>query len=150
MEGVSMGDRWDVSAGRTRREALRDLGVAGVGLSALGSIGVGELIGEARAASPRTGSLKDIEHVVILMQENRSFDHYFGTFSGVRGFADHRGRAAFTQLDSAGKPLRPFHLTTGCLPDLTHDWGPQHAAWNRGRMDGFVKAHEAADPAGVG
>src|SRR5262249_38451638 len=36
----------------------------------------------------RTGSLKDIKHVVLLMQENRSFDHYFGTLSGVRGFGD--------------------------------------------------------------
>jgi phospholipase C len=150
MEGVSMGDRWDASAGRTRRETLRDIGIAGLGLTALGSVGAGDLIREALAAAPKTGSLKDIEHVVILMQENRSFDHYFGTLSGVRGFADHRGRAAFTQIDSAGKPLRPFHLTSGCLPDLTHEWGPQHSSWNGGRMDGFVKAHEAADPAGVG
>ena len=39
---------------------------------------------EASAAS--NSSLSDIKHVVILMQENRSFDHYFGTLSGVRGF----------------------------------------------------------------
>jgi phospholipase C len=40
------------------------------------------------AGPPKHGSLRDIEHVVMLMQENRSFDHYFGTLSGVRGFAD--------------------------------------------------------------
>ncbi len=40
------------------------------------------------AGPPRRGSLADVEHVVLLMQENRSFDHYFGTLSGVRGFAD--------------------------------------------------------------
>ena len=39
-------------------------------------------------ASRKHGSIKDVEHVVILMQENRSFDHYFGTMPGVRGFAD--------------------------------------------------------------
>jgi phospholipase C len=46
----------------------------------------------ARAASipadRRTGSIRDIEHVVVLMQENRSFDHYFGSLRGVRGFGD--------------------------------------------------------------
>src|SRR5262249_58516981 len=39
-------------------------------------------------AHRRTGTLRDVEHVVILMQENRSFDHYFGTLNGVRGFGD--------------------------------------------------------------
>ena len=45
------------------------------------------LIDEA-TASAGSASLSDIQHVVILMQENRSFDHYFGTLSGVRGFSD--------------------------------------------------------------
>jgi phospholipase C len=39
-------------------------------------------------ASSRSGTIDDVEHVVFLMQENRSFDHYFGTLRGVRGFAD--------------------------------------------------------------
>ena len=43
---------------------------------------------EALAAPRRSGSLDDVEHVVILMQENRSFDHYYGTMRGVRGFGD--------------------------------------------------------------
>jgi phospholipase C len=60
-------------------------GVEGASLSTR----AGDLI-EAAAAQARSGSgsLRDIEHVVILMQENRSFDHYFGTLSGVRGFSD--------------------------------------------------------------
>ena len=41
-------------------------------------------------ADRRTGTIRDVEHVVILMQENRSFDHYFGTMRGVRGFSDPR------------------------------------------------------------
>jgi phospholipase C len=47
-------------------------------------------LGKALAipANNRTGSIKDVEHVIFLMQENRSFDHYFGTLRGVRGFAD--------------------------------------------------------------
>ena len=89
-------------AGITRREALRDIGIAGLGIGAM-SGGVGDLIARAAAASPKAGKLKDIEHVVFLMQENRSFDHYFGTLSGVRGFDDKNGRKAFTQVDKVGK-----------------------------------------------
>jgi phospholipase C len=144
-----MQDRSDRSSPITRRRALRDLGVAGLGVTALGT-GLEDLLARAAAASPRSGSLKDIEHVVILIQENRSFDHYFGTLSGVRGFGDKNGASHFFQRDKAGKKLHPFHLPTGCLPDLTHDWGPQHKALNGGKMDGWVTAHEAADPAGVG
>ena len=49
-------------------------------------------IGRALAipANNRTGTLRDVEHIVVLMQENRSFDHYFGTLRGVRGFNDPR------------------------------------------------------------
>jgi phospholipase C len=39
-------------------------------------------------AQARRGSFREIKHVVVLMQENRSFDHYFGTMAGVRGFDD--------------------------------------------------------------
>ena len=55
--------------------------------------------------TPQRGSLKDIKHVVMLMQENRSFDHYFGTLAGVRGFDDpealvlSNGKSVFHQPD---------------------------------------------------
>ena len=88
--------------------------------------------------------------MVILMQENRSFDHYFGSLSGVRGFGDARGHGAFFQRDAAGATLYPFHLTSGCLPDLTHEWGPQHVSWNGGLMDKFLVAHEQVDGADIG
>src|SRR5262245_43674912 len=74
-------------------------------------------IGRALAipANHRTRSIEDIEHIVILMQENRSFDHYFGTLRGVRGFGDPRavtlpsGKSVFHQPDGAGEvlPFRP-------------------------------------------
>ena len=48
----------------------------------------------------RTGTIQDVQHVVILMQENRSFDHYFGHLNGVRGFNDPR---ALKRQD--GKPV---------------------------------------------
>ncbi|MBX3593549.1 alkaline phosphatase family protein [Sphingomonas sp.] len=106
----------------------------------------------------RTGSLKDIKHVVMLMLENRSFDHYFGMLSGVRGFGDKHamklasGRDVFHQPDPAN-PLGftlPFHLDTfstsaQALPSTDHSWAVQHAAWNGGRMDNWLPAHRAAD-----
>jgi phospholipase C len=101
--------------------------------------------------SPR-GRLEDIEHVVILMQENRSFDHYFGTMRGVRGFHDPHalrlpdGSSVFEQPypDGTGS-LRPFHYDTSTTsaqvtPTLPHDWNDQHVAWNQGAMDSWIKA----------
>ncbi|MFY9529717.1 MAG: alkaline phosphatase family protein [Candidatus Acidiferrales bacterium] len=91
--------------------------------------------------------LTDIEHVVIIIQENRSFDHYFGSYRGVRGFSDQS--LAFQQPDPANTTnppageLLPFHLDTSkanaaCTHDITHDWVPQHQSWNKGAMNGFV------------
>jgi len=108
----------------------------------------------------RGGSLRDIKHVVLLMQENRSFDHYFGTMAGVRGFADPHalvlpnGKSVFHQPDGEN-PLGytlPFHLDTFStnaqrLPSTSHAWSTQHMAWNGGRMDQWLPAHRAADGA---
>jgi phospholipase C len=113
------------------------------------------------AQSPkRTGSLRDIKHVVLLMQENRSFDHYFGTMAGVRGFGDpaaltlSTGRSVFHQPD-AENPLGymlPFHLdsfssSAQIIPSTSHAWPVQHRAWNGGKMDQWLPAHRAADGA---
>ena len=91
-----------------------------------------------------TGTIKDVEHIVILMQENRSFDHYFGTLRGVRGFGDPRavtlpsGQARLAsaqrrqQLRPAVPPGAP-NLGLQFLPDPPHDWNDTHAAWNEGK-----------------
>lgn len=138
----------------TRRELIGRGAAAGAGV-ALASLAGDSLIAQALAAGPsRPGRLRDIEHVVILMQENRSFDHYFGTFKGVRGFGDHRGRKAFAQAGYKGGKLLPFHLATHgapqCMPDITHEWAAQHACWNGGRMDSFVTTHIAQDGGAAG
>jgi phospholipase C len=120
----------DNGSGLTRRQTLQRMGAAGLGLTALGG-GFEALLAGAAAAAPVQGSLKDIEHVIFLIQENRSFDHYFGTLSGVRGFGDKHGAAAFRQKDPGGKTVVPFKLPSGgvqyCMPDITHDWGPSIA-----------------------
>ncbi|MFE0459665.1 alkaline phosphatase family protein [Kitasatospora sp. NPDC058965] len=110
------------------------------------------------AGAPATARLGDIRHVVLVMQENRSFDHYFGTLSGVRGFDDplalrlSTGRDVFHQPDHASPDgyLLPFHLDTTrssaqAIPSTSHQWDVQHEAWNHGRMDRWLPAHRAAD-----
>jgi phospholipase C len=106
--------------------------------------------GKARLTS---APISEIQHVVVLMQENRSFDHYFGTMPGVRGFADPSvPTSRFYQVDAQNPDnyLLPFHTDTHStsaqnLPSNSHSWGPQHDSWDNGKMDGFVTAHLAAD-----
>jgi phospholipase C len=133
----------------TRREALGG-GIAGA--AALTGLGWAKGLSAAIAAGPRCGRLQDIEHVVFLVQENRSFDHYFGTYKGVRGFADPNALpGVFAQpgynAPGFGGVLLPFHLDSNasgeCTHDLTHAWGPQHRSWNGGAMNGFVREHVA-------
>ncbi|MFG1797700.1 phosphocholine-specific phospholipase C [Nocardia sp. NPDC049149] len=109
---------------------------------------------EALAAPGKRGTLNDVEHVVILMQENRSFDHYFGTMRGVRGLADASalvkpdGRNLYYQPDSGrsdGGYLLPFHIDTKVVDgqdtgDLPHGWDDQHRAVRDGWSDGWIAA----------
>ncbi len=98
-----------------------------------------------------TGTIADVKHIVVLMQENRSFDHYFGTLRGVRGYGDPRtvtlpnGNSVWQQPDGAGGAVMPFHPTAKdlglvFLEDLAHDWNTTHAAWNNGNWDQWVPA----------
>ena len=77
--------------------ALAGTAAVGVGASQLAG-----LTGRSRAEAA-TGTITDLKHVVILMQENRSFDHYFGTLSGVRGFADPHARKHDTGRSEIGR-----------------------------------------------
>jgi phospholipase C len=110
----------------------------------------------ARAASipayRRTGSLDDVEHVVVLMQENRSFDHYFGTMRGVRGYGDphpvtlRNGKPVWRQPDGKKEvlPFRPdlANLGLAFLQDLDHGWNSQHGAFAGGNHDRWVPAKQ--------
>lgn len=114
-------------------------------------------------ANAQTGSIQDVEHVVILMQENRSFDHYFGTMAGVRGFSDPYPAPAQASNDlaqrsvmqqaisqSADSPLlSPFHLNTKQTFDYMrvegtpHSWPDAQTAWDQGRMAHWAAAKTA-------
>ncbi|MEE4544909.1 phospholipase C, phosphocholine-specific [Streptomyces sp. V4-01] len=137
----------------TRRTFLGSAVAAG---AALGLEALPGSTGAAQAAT--TGTIADVRHVVVLMQENRSFDHYFGTLKGVRGFADRSGiqlpggYSVFNQPNGAGRQY-PWQFSATkpaggadperlaqCNGDLAHSWSDQHAAWNGGRMDSWVAA----------
>jgi len=137
----------------SRAELLK----AGVSVAATLALGSGSL---PAAGAPAPGRLNDIDHFVILMQENRSFDHYFGTLRGVRGFDDARaltlptGRSVFYQPDHLNPDgyVLPFHLDTSKtsaqqLHDLSHAWDAQHDSLNGGKMDGWIAAHRDKDGA---
>src|SRR6202045_336380 len=139
----------------TRRELLKigtSAAVAELASLGLHGFGISKLVSSVPSGCSK---ITDIEHVVILTQENRSFDHYFGSYRGVRGFSDQS--AAFQQPDQANitsspvGALLPFHLDTpttnaACTPDITHDWVPQHQSWNNGSMNGFVSSRLSINP----
>ncbi|TWG21025.1 phospholipase C [Actinoplanes teichomyceticus] len=119
-----------------------------LGMPAVAAMPAGLERALAIPANNRTGSIEDVEHVIVLMQENRSFDHYFGTLRGVRGFADPHpatqpsGRSVWHQRhgDAELLPFRPDVADLGgtFLPDPPHGWDDTHAAWNAGRYDRWV------------
>jgi phospholipase C len=129
-------------------------------LSATAALALPPILARAAAidADVRAGTLADVAHVVILMQENRSFDHYFGALNGVRGFADrfpipvpgHDHATVWIQGNDTAKggPPRvsPFPLDTGKTFDhmrvegTPHNWIDAQDAWNQGRMDRWPAA----------
>ncbi|MEV8103027.1 phosphocholine-specific phospholipase C [Streptomyces sp. NPDC088135] len=129
-----------------RRRFLQIAG-ATTGFAALsGSIDRAAAIPAAR----RSGTVQDVEHIVVLMQENRSFDHYFGSMKGVRGFGDPRpvtlpsGKPVWHQ-SSGGKETLPYHpdaddLGMQFIAGLDHDWAGGHNAFNNGKYDNWIPA----------
>lgn len=133
----------------SRRDFLKQ-----VALLAASGTAMPESISRALAIDPAPGStFLDAEHVVILMQENRSFDHCYGALRGVRGFNDPRavelpgGNPVWLQTNATGETYAPFRLNLrgtnatwqGCLP---HSWGDQSRARGEGRHDRWL--HEKA------
>lgn len=106
---------------------------AGAGVAVLGgtlwTTGCGR-----RVSSGREGTR--IRHVIVSMQENRSFDHYYGFAPQVQaaGFGPDPG---YTQPDGAGRTHLPFHLEALTSSDPPHHWNPVHRQYNDGKMDGF-------------
>jgi phospholipase C len=148
-----------VVPGVTRRRFLTytALGTAAAAVGATGGCTRASVRGAATGAKalPKgwSGTIADVKHVVILMQENRSFDHYFGTLSGVRGFGDKQalayqdGTSVFRQPDPARTDLGhllPYNLTDQTDGDLDHSWDGDHEARNGGLWNNWVAAKSEA------
>lgn len=99
-------------------------------------------------------SYLDAEHIVFLMQENRSFDHMFGSMQGVRGFDDpraihlHNGNKVWLQMDEKNDTYLPFHLDilntkATWMSDLPHSWTDQTDARNNGSYDKWLIAKKS-------
>lgn len=127
-----------------RRDFMK---LAGASLGATAVLGMPFVIRKALSIGAHrvTGTIADIEHVVVLMQENRSFDHYFGTLRGVRGFHDRfpipveGGRRVWSQQGLEGI-VEPFYLNGGAMnaaliPSMPHQYSDAQAAWGQGRLD---------------
>jgi phospholipase C len=144
--------------GMTRRQFLAKAAAA----SSTGALLdlAGPVIEKAYGAGPCPGHLTDIEHIVLLMQENRSFDHYFGTLSATDGFNtpsplfQQKGWNPATQrIDPAGVTI-PFRFDTTrgplldgeCVQDPDHAWIAMHQSWNNGANDGWLPAQVSNSP----
>jgi phospholipase C len=144
----------------TRRQLMERLGMVGAGafvsqsaLAWMAGPGWASAIERAARIKPAGSDLGAVEHIVFLMLENRSYDHYFGAYPRGRGFDDHpkHSLGVFAQDYPGGShvvpkhKLLPFHLPSNhgleSTDDLTHDWGPMHECWNHGKMDSWVKVH---------
>jgi len=96
------------------------------------------------AILPRFSKLP-VEHIVIIFQENRTFDHYFGTFPGANGIPE---GAALPVAPGSSQRITPFHLTTTSwtgnpVTDLSHAHKVAEVAYDGGKMDGFVYAEDS-------
>jgi phospholipase C len=108
-------------------------------------------IARALAIDPVAGSsFLDAEHVVFLMQENRSFDHTYGTLQGVRGFNDPRAislpnkNPVWLQTNAKGETYAPFRLNmkdtrATWMSSLPHSWWDQVDARNDGKYDKWLE-----------
>jgi phospholipase C len=135
---------------QTRREFLKNAAILSGAVGFWGALE--EPIRKALAIDPAPGStFFDAEHIVILMQENRSFDHCYGTLQGVRGYNDPRAitlpdnNPVWVQTSAAGESYSPFRLNIkdtkatwmGFLP---HNWASQVDARNGGKYDHWLEA----------
>ena len=128
--------------------------------AAAATTAISQMLGEsvARAASipanRATGTIKDVEHVVVLMQENRAFDHYFGTLKGVRGFGDPHpavlpSGANVWHQNNGTRDVLPYHpdapnLGMQFMEDLDHSWKLTHEAFDNGKYDKWLPAKSNA------
>lgn len=133
-----------------RRDFLVNSSKTLMGTAALASFPASIQKALAIDAKVETGTIQDVKHVIILTQENRSFDNYFGTLKGVRGFGDRLtiplsdGRKVWQQYDKNKNVVLPYHLDSRLgnaqrVSGTPHTWRDSQDAWDHGRMGDWVK-----------
>ncbi len=133
----------------SRRNFLKMAGTSAAATAALAAFPDSIRRALAIPANNATGSIRDVEHVVILMQENRSFDHYFGTLNGVRGFGDRFPiplagsrdvwQQTYTDGKGASRVVLPYYLDSNIgnaqrVSGTPHSYPDAQSAWDLGRM----------------
>ncbi len=117
----------------------------------------GALVADSLGSCTRTGKRLPVDHIILLMQENRSFDHYLGHLKG-NGQDDvdvPPDGASNPSAGDGGAPVPWHHLDDYCFDDTDHEWGASHVEYDQGKNDGFVVANggaadsEGNDPAGA-
>jgi len=141
----------------TRRDFIKKAALLSGGAGLAGVLPVS--IQRALAIDPAAGSTYlDAEHVVLLMQENRSFDHTLGTLRGVRGFNDPRAitlpnkNLVWLQSNAAGDTYAPFRLDikdskVTWMSSLPHSWENQVDARNNGKYDRWLDVKQSGNKA---
>jgi phospholipase C len=107
----------------------------------------GSLPAETQGKSHPTGDAIPVKHIVVLMQENRSFDHYFSKLPAFGQPDVEVVPASFSNPDTKGAAVKPYHDTKYCFVDTNHEWAGSHDEYDDGKMDGFVKANEGSGTA---
>lgn len=141
----------------TRRDFIKKAALLSGGTGLAGVLPAS--IQRALAIDPAAGStFLDAEHVVLLMQENRSFDHAFGTLRGIRGFNDPRAinlpnkNLVWLQSNAAGDTYAPFRLDikdskVTWMSSLPHSWENQVDARNDGKYDKWLDVKQSGNKA---
>jgi phospholipase C len=145
-------------SGLSRRGMLKALGLLG-GAAVLGGTTGAAFAGQAASGSQRetaaryvlpegfAGDISDLKHVVVLIQENRAFDHYYGALPGVRGFSDKQALRFQNGTDVFSQPngssfVKPSRVTTvaGTTTGLDHSYSGGLGAWSSGRYNNWIGA----------
>src|SRR6266542_247303 len=149
MRAMGLGVRW--MPGPRLPHHLGSIALAGL-LSAACSVAAprsqATAVPSPVSASPQAGSARagihKIQHVIIMMQENRSFDSYFGTYPGADGIPMSHGSPSTCVPDPAGGCTRPYHDTADFNGGGPHAVANALADVDGGAMDGFVRERAAA------
>ncbi|UJR83149.1 alkaline phosphatase family protein [Sandaracinus amylolyticus] len=139
--GGDAGAHFPTDAGNGQRDAqLDDAATIDAGP---GDAGRPDPCAETSSLSPAE-LLAPIDTIVVLMMENRSFDHYLGSLRLIEGRAIDGLRGGEINPAPSGDPVAVWNLTDFTPADPPHGWDACHEQWNMGANDGFVRAHEGA------